>query len=359
MSVLVRPALEGDRIAWDGFLAALPEGDVLQSWAWGETWQAAGEEPVRLVACDEAGAIRGVALTLVRPTVGGRTVAYVPHGPVWDRRAHDADAVADALVGEIARVGIAARAIVVKLDPRAGVTGSCADVERLASRHGLRRARHDLQATTTRIVALLDGGPALAATWDKDERNRVSRARREGVTTTIDRSADAASIDAFAALLEATAERDRFAARSPAFLARLAAAFAAGDGWLLTLAHLDGRPIAGVVTPRIGDRAFYLYGASLREEGLRHAFGSDAAMAAAMAAMAADGVAILDLWGVAEPDDPGADAAWIGFSRFKRRFGGAPLRHPGTWDLVLDRPGYLVRDLRERVRDIIAERRRK
>jgi lipid II:glycine glycyltransferase (peptidoglycan interpeptide bridge formation enzyme) len=111
-----------------------------------------------------------------------------------------------------------------------------------------------------------------------------------------------------------------------------------------------------VVTPRVGDRAYYLYGASLREAGLEHAFGSDAAMAAAMAALAADGVRTLDLWGVAEPDDPNADPSWAGFSLFKRRFGGTPLRHPGTFDLVVDRPLYLVRDARERLADAMGRR---
>ena len=102
--------------------------------------------------------------------------------------------------------------------------------------------------------------------------------------------------------------------------------------------------------PRLGDRAYYLYGASLKEPELKHKYGAYAAMAGAMKALAADGVLTLDMWGVVEPDDTTADSAWQGFSAFKRTFGGRPLRHPGTFDLVLDPFWYRLRDIREAAR---------
>jgi len=51
-----------------------------------------------------------------------------------------------------------------------------------------------------------------------------------------------------------------------------------------------------------------------------------------------------------EADAAGADPSWAGFSAFKRTFGGQPLRHPGTFDLVLDPPWYRVREWRDGVR---------
>ena len=52
-----------------------------------------------------------------------------------------------------------------------------------------------------------------------------------------------------------------------------------------------------------------------------------------------------------ERDDPAATMAWEGFSLFKRRFGGRPVRHPGTFDLVVDPFWHVLRDARERVLD--------
>ena len=89
----VRPAGAGDRPAWEAYVAARPEADPLQAWAWGEANATAGERPARLVATAEDGTVRGVAQLLVRSAGFGRTVIYVPHGPLWDRDAPDAAAI--------------------------------------------------------------------------------------------------------------------------------------------------------------------------------------------------------------------------------------------------------------------------
>jgi lipid II:glycine glycyltransferase (peptidoglycan interpeptide bridge formation enzyme) len=345
-----RVADEDDREAWDAFVAARPEADPLQAWAWGEANAVAGEPPVRTVVTGADGTIRAVAQLLVRPAGFGRSVGYVPHGPVWQRDAPDAAELLSATLDGTGRVAADRRAIVVKVDPRADSGGGDRDALTGAILgHGLRPARHDLQARTTRIVELVEDEQALMAGWDKDARNLVRRSAREGVTTTTDRTGDADAIAAFHALLAATAGRAGFRIRSRDFLETLARASSPAGGWFLTLARLEDRPIAGAIALRIGDRAIYAYGASLREEALKHAHGAYAALAATMRALAADGVRHFDLWGVVEPGDPDADASWAGFSAFKRQFGGEPLRHPGTFDLVISPAWYRIRDVRERL----------
>jgi len=343
MDVVIASA--DDRQAWDAFVASRPEADPLQSWAWGEANATAGERPVRLLATGDGGSVRGVAQLLVRSAGFGRSVVYVPHGPVWERDAPDASDLLGRLVGGVHDRAKAERAIVVKVDPRGP-----AAIDEPFRALGFRDARHDLQAPTTRIVDLLDGGDELMATWDKDARNLVRRSAKEGVTTTTDREGDPAAIAAFHALLEATSSRAGFRIRSSTFLATLARELAGAGGWFLTLASLKDRPIAGAVALRTGDRAIYAYGASLREPALKHANGAYAALSTTMRALAADGARTLDLWGVVEPGDPEADAEWAGFSAFKRQFGGEPIRHPGTFDLVIDPLFYRLRDLRERLR---------
>lgn len=346
----VRLADPGDRAAWDAFVAARLEADPLQGWAWGEANATAGERPVRMLATGKDGTLRGLAQLLVRDAGFGRTVGYVPHGPLWERETADADAVLASLLDGLREQARIERAIVVKVDPRASVPPGPGDVaERLTARQ-LRPARHHLQARTTRLVDLLDGGDELMATWDKDARNLVRRSAREGVTTTTDRAGNPETIAAFHELLEATSSRAGFRIRSTTFLETLARDLASSGGWYLTLATLGERPIAGAVALRAGDRAIYAYGASLRGEALRHTHGAYAALAATMRELAADGVRTFDLWGVVEPGDPDAEAEWAGFSGFKRQFGGQPLRHPGTFDLVIDPLFYGLRDLRERIR---------
>jgi lipid II:glycine glycyltransferase (peptidoglycan interpeptide bridge formation enzyme) len=104
-----------------------------------------------------------------------------------------------------------------------------------------------------------------------------------------------------------------------------------------------------MVVVRVADRAYYLYGASDRGAP-PNSNGPYAAMAATFDALAEDGVRTFDLWGVDDPEDPHQDPSWAGFGAFKRRFGGVDLRHPGTFDLVVDRRWWLLRELRERLR---------
>jgi lipid II:glycine glycyltransferase (peptidoglycan interpeptide bridge formation enzyme) len=277
----------------------------------------------------------------------GRQVAYLPHGPVWDRSAPDADRVFAWLIHGLRTLARKERAIVVKMDPRAEV-GESWDFTHLVAEHGLKPAP-DLQAPTTRIVDLLDGGEELEASWHADARRLMRRAEREGTEVTITRDPDPESIGVLHNLLTAAAERAEFRVRSVEFLTRLATEFATGGGWYLGIARVEGVPIATMAFPRVGDRAYYLYGALLRDDRYKHNYGSHAVMAAMQKALAADGCRSIDLWGVVEADDPDADPAWKGFSDFKRTFGGTPLRHPGLYDLVTDPLWYRLRALRERV----------
>jgi lipid II:glycine glycyltransferase (peptidoglycan interpeptide bridge formation enzyme) len=101
--------------------------------------------------------------------------------------------------------------------------------------------------------------------------------------------------------------------------------------------------------PRIGNRAYYVYGALRRDPEYKHNYGAHAVMATTLRTLAADGCTTVDMWGVVEPDDTTADPAWRGFSDFKRTFGGFPLRHPGLFDLVIHSFWYRIRRARARV----------
>lgn len=349
-AVRIELATSADRPAWDAFVAARPEGDPLQLWAWGDVRDPDGEHPVRLLALGPDRRIRGVASLLVRATSFDRTVGYVPHGPLWEREAPDADEILGGLLDGLRSEGRRRRAIVVKIDPRAVMPD---DGSRIAARLrdlGLRAAQHDLQAPRTAILDLLDGADALWKTWDPAARNQARRAVREGVEVVVHREFDA-SVKAFHGILRSTGERGDFRIQSLGHFERMASTLAAGDGWYLAVASHEGHPISGAVFVRVGDRSFYLYGASLRDPEYRTKYGSNAVMAEGMRVLAGTGATSLDLWGVADPDDPGADPAWAGFSAFKRQFGGTPIRHPGTFDIVVSRLWDTVRSLREGAKD--------
>jgi len=351
----VRAASSVDRAAVDAFVARRPEADMLQLWAWGDAFAVVGERPERLVA-ERDGGVVGTAQVLVRPSAMGRSVLYAPHGPVWDRDAADADAILAALLGAIRELAKSAHGVVVKVDPRArfvgddpeATTSDAGTVGNALRAAGLRPARLDLQARTTRILTVSADEAARVAGWKKEARNRWRRASREGTTTGVLRAADSVALDAFYGMLSATATMHGFHIRPRAFYDRLAAGLAEGGHLRLALATWSGRPIAVRFVATLGDRAFSLYRATERDVP-RETYGHHALMGGLLEALAADGIRSMDMWGVAEPGDPNADPSWAAFSEFKLQFGGRPLAHPGAFDLVVDPLWYAIREARERL----------
>lgn len=346
MPPVVRRAADPDRPAWDAFVASRPEADLLQSWAWGECTATMGEIPHRILLEDDA-RIRGVAQALLRPAGFGRQIAYVPRGPVWEREAPDGDKVFAWLLHGLRTLARKEKALVVKVDPR-HEPADTTDFTALAAEHELRPGP-DLQARTSRLIDLLDGGALLEASWHADARRLSKRAEREGTTVSITRDPDPSEVAVLHELLGSASARNDFRIRPLDFLQRLATEFAAVDGWYLGVARVGDTPIATAAFPRVGDRAYYLYGALLKEDRFKHHYGSHALIAHMLRTLAADGAKSVDMWGVIEPDDTESDQTWRGFSDFKRTFGGTPLRHLGLFDLVTDPFWYRLRATREHI----------
>ena len=171
MGLDLRPAVQSDREAWSAFLAARPEGDVLQSWAWGEASRdEPGERWARLVLADDVGRIRGIAQVLDRRSAFGRTILYVPHGPIWEREAPDSAELLSRLLQGLRVHARSRKGVVLKLDPRASDDATVtASLTRALLAAGLRRPRHDLQAPTTRVIPL-EPGVDPVDDWAKDAR---------------------------------------------------------------------------------------------------------------------------------------------------------------------------------------------
>jgi len=340
--------------AWDSFVARQPAGDLLQSWAWSEAGKASGETWERVAAFEPDGSIGALAQYEVRRTLFGRSVLYAAHGPVWPRSAPDSGAALDSLLRGLKRIGRQQGAMSVTVDPR-----RAARVD-LGPRHpeavidptadmidrGLHKMTLNIQLPTTRVVSLLDGGEALMATWDADVRRLVRRGRNEGVEVEVLGGDDAKGIRQLYDLLHTTGERSGFQPRPLCFIETLGREFQRGQGALLVLAHFQRRVIAGALTLRLRERAWYQVAGSIKERAIKHANGPYAVMARTMSELASSGVRTLDLAGVVERNDYRSDPAWEGLSAFKRGFGGEPVRHPGTFDLVVDPFWYTLRGWR-------------
>jgi lipid II:glycine glycyltransferase (peptidoglycan interpeptide bridge formation enzyme) len=344
--ITVRPAEPSDETAWQAFLAGCRFGDFLHDWAWADVAAFDGQ-PQRRYLAEEDGVLVGIAAAQVRRLPFGRAFWYVPRGPVMDYddpRAGERLRAFCAGLREAARHG---RAIAVKLEPR---------VERGSPTTAhFRRLRHDprtLQVGQTRIVPLVDDEAMLAA-FDKDTRYAVRRAEREGVAVTrVDDPDERRAVDELHALVLETQARAGFP-RPPLERYRTAWQALAGAGRAsLFEARHDGALLASGMLVVEGDRSFYLFAGSRREEpGETKRYASYALQWAMMRHARDAGAREHDLWGIA-PDDAGPEHPWFGVGLFKKGFGGRPVTWAGTWDIVADRALYRVRTMTERWRSL-------
>ena len=92
-----------------------------------------------------------------------------------------------------------------------------------------------------------------------------------------------------------------------------------------------------------GDRSFYLFAGSRREEpGEPKHYASYLLQWEMMRRARELGSHVHDLWGIA-PAGAGPEHAWHGVGLFKKGFGGREVRWAGTWDVVIDPGMYRLR----------------
>jgi lipid II:glycine glycyltransferase (peptidoglycan interpeptide bridge formation enzyme) len=344
--IRVRKATDGDHAEWQDFLARTPSGDFLHDWSWADVASLDGQPQRRFVA-EEDGQWVAIVAAQVRRLPLKRSFWYVPHGPVLDyqhpRAAERLRAVAIGL-REAARRD---RALAIKLEPRLELGSLEANLF-----HRLRHEPGTLQVGQTRLVELADDETMLA-TFDKDTRYAVRRAEREGVAvTTVHDAGDLRAIDALHGLVLETQRRAGFP-KPPLQRYRTAWRGLASAGRATILeARRDGQLLASGMLVIEGDRSFYLFAGSLREQPGEPKHYASYALQWAMMVHARDaGARVHDLWGVA-PADATPEHPWYGVGLFKKGFGGRVAVWAGTWDVVVDSTLYRMRNMAQRGRQL-------
>ena len=172
----------------------------------------------------------------------------------------------------------------------------------------------------------------------------MRRAEREGVVvTTQEDGTDSTAIDALHELVGETQRRAIFP-MPPLERYRIAWRALGGAGRAAILeARREGELLASGMVVIEGDRSFYLFSGSRREERGEPKRYASYALQWAMMRLARDrGVRHHDLWGIA-PADAGPDHPWHGVGLFKKGFGGEEVTWAGSFDLVVDPAWYRLR----------------
>ncbi len=360
MTILVRPVSAPDYLA---FVAERGSASFLQTPAWAQVKQEWGSE---LVGWYDGPTLTGVGLVLYRamPRIG-RSLAYLPEGPVLDWSTPDIAASLDPLVAYVKGKG----AFAVRIGPTLVWRRWGADtIKKAIADDGVTRLTavepDTLDDAATRLRGTLrtlgwlpprqEGGFAagqpefnfqlplagkteadLLAGMNQLWRRNIKKAEKLGVEVTQGTRDDLA---AFHQLYLETAERDHFTGRPLSYFTTMWDALRAEDPdrIRLYLARHEGQLVAATTWVRVGTHCWYSYGASSNAK--REVRGSNAIQWRMIRDALAAGATVYDLRGIVE--GVGSDDPELGLIQFKVGTGGEAVQYLGEWDYPINRPLY-------------------
>jgi lipid II:glycine glycyltransferase (peptidoglycan interpeptide bridge formation enzyme) len=354
--ITVAPISADQHLAW---VRDQPAVSFLQTPAWAQVktdWR------TESVGWFEGERLLGAALVLYRPLPRiGRSLAYVPEGPAIDWSSPRLVEMLRALRDHVRR----RKAFVLRLgppvathrwhaltikdgisDPRVGrydeATPDVVEPEGTAVVDQLRRLgfRH-LSADdgftagqpeyVFRIPLAGRSEADVLAGMNQLWRRNIKKTEKNGVQVRVGGAQDVA---AFHRVYVETAERDRFTPRGREYFERMYAALSAEDPDRIRvyLAEHEGDVLAATVFVRVGEHAWYSYGASTAAK--RELQGSTAIQWRMLRDSIAAGASVYDLRGITNTLD--TENPHIGLIRFKVGTGGEAVRLVGEWDLPLN-----------------------
>ena len=316
---------EGD---WNSFVAASPVGHVLQSSQWGQLKERFGWQVARLAIEDQGQWLAG-AQVLFR-SLGPRTIAYVPKGPITDWA--DAE-VTQTLLEALHHLCRQRRAILLKIEPDLAEDPTLA--QRLTEL-GFRASPQTIQPRCTILLDLRPDPEDILARMKSKTRYNIRLAARKGVTV---REGAVKDLPGFYRLMQLTGERDSFGIHSESYYQVAHQLFVPQGLAKLFLATFEDKVLAGIMAFAFGQRAWYMYGASSDEH--RHLMPNYLLQWEAIRWARERGCLTYDMWGI--PDEEEAvlereflkrsDGLW-GVYRFKRGFCGQVVHYLGAYDYV-------------------------
>lgn len=318
---------EAEKSRFDTFMARHPKGHVLQTWGWGELKSRTGWKPWRLVLEKEGEIVAGISILERKLPVIGTPIFYASRGPVLDWQDQE---LFDVLLTEVRKLANQRGAIFLKVDP--DVPSSAQDLENYFKTRGFRSAESGkgFEGVQPKYVFRLDISPdeeTLLAQMHQKTRYNVKLAQKKGVKIRIGTKAD---LPEFYRVLKETTERDRFLVRSYSYFEDMYDTLYPNGMAELFIAEFEGQVIAGTLALIIGEKAWYLYGASSNAH--RNVMPNYLIQWEMIRWAKSRGCTLYDFRGV--PGHLTEDNPLYGLYRFKKGFNGEYTEFIGEWDLV-------------------------
>ncbi len=308
-------------VEWDAFISRFPNPHILQTTAWGKLKAEFGWQLAHVVAQDCGTQI------LIKRLMPGINFAYIPKGPVGSTK--------DELWTEIDTICREKDCAFIKVEPDEWLKDDgVQDEDQYYLSKKLVKSAHSIQPMRTLLIDLAGDESQILGRMKQKTRYNINLALKKNVIIK-----PQVELSAFYDLMKMTGNRDQFGIHSFAYYQRAYDLFHEHDQCLLLLAEYEGTPISALIAFRVGNRAWYFYGASSnlhRDRMPNYLLQWEAIRWAKL-----QGCSEYDLWGVPDVDLENLEANFAkrndglwGVYRFKRGFGGELKRSIGPWDKV-------------------------
>jgi lipid II:glycine glycyltransferase (peptidoglycan interpeptide bridge formation enzyme) len=313
---------------WDTFISHFPNPHILQTSSWGQLKADFGWQLLHVVSQASG------AQLLIKSILPGIYFAYIPKGPLGDNW--------NPLWPEIDAICHRKKCVFLKIEPDSWLhDNEKPDNSSNLIPNSFIRSSHSIQPLRTLIIDITGNESQILGQMKQKTRYNINLAIKKNVMVK-----SHPNLGTFYNLMEITGQRDQFGIHNLAYYQRAYDLFHAHDQCELLLAEYEGSPISALIVFRVGNRAWYFYGASsnLHRERMPNYLLQWEAIRWARS----QGCSEYDLWGVPDVDFKSLEATFAtrsdglwGVYRFKRGFGGELRRSAGPWDRIYN--PYLYR----------------
>ncbi len=333
--ITVKPI--SDKQTWENFALAYKGVSFLQSWYWGEFHKALNHSVYRS-GFYQGDKLVGLMLSIVEPAKRGRYLT-VPGGPLIDWLNPQ---IVDKFIEEINRIAKAEKCVFIRVRPP---LENSEISKALFKNSGFVSAPIHLHVELTSLLNIEPTEEELLSNMRKATRYEIKKGIKEGVIVSATDNPEA--IREFYELQLLTAQRQHFVPFSYDYFYYQFKAFVEDGKALLYRAEFEGKLLAQGMIIFYGNEAAYHYGAST-EEGRKHP-GAYLIQWEAIKEAKKRGFKVYNFWGVANDKNH----RFYSLSIFKRGFGGEDFEYLHAQDLVVNKVGYGINLLVEKIRKYI------
>lgn len=328
MTWVARLIHEDERYIFNDFIANSPKGHILQSYEWGQVKALTGWKPFRLVLEEDGNLVAAINL-LKRDVPGiGKGIFYATRGPVLDINNHG---LFTFLMDEVKKLAIRENVIFLKIDPDVPVGNE--SFKELIKKTGFVSAEKsgNFEGLQPKFVFRLNIEPSqeeLMANFHQKTRYNIRLAEKKEVV--IKEECTKEDLPVFYKILVATAKRDKFLIRSYEYFDIMWEQLVKNNLAKVFMAYYKGEPIAGTLAFIMGNKAWYIYGASANEH--RNKMPNYLLQWTMIKWAKSQGCILYDFRGV--PGNLAEDNPIYGLYRFKKGFNAEYTEFVGEYDLV-------------------------